>query len=115
MPQSYQDILNEILPLFHRDEERFLRFYRSVNNILASIPEGRSIRIEQYCKAQHVPLFRKIATLYIIEQRKYQQDDFESHLEFYDDNEIRHVPKYVFPPTAQIPLFLKQNKKLKQE
>ena len=75
--------------------ERFMRFYHAVNNILAAIPEGSSIRIDEHCKPASRDLFIKIAAMYIIEEttRKDVLDDF---LEFSDDySAIRHVPKVV--------------------
>ena len=69
MPFTYQEILEEVLPVYHQNPERFMRFYHAVNNILAA--------------------------MYIIEEttRKDVLDDF---LEFPDDySAIRHVPKVV--------------------
>ena len=47
---TYQEILDEVLPLYRQDPERFMRFYHAVNNILATIPEGKSILIADHCK-----------------------------------------------------------------
>ena len=38
--QSYKDVLDEVMPIFHKNPDRFMRFYHAVNNILAAIPEG---------------------------------------------------------------------------
>jgi hypothetical protein len=95
MPFTYQEILEEVLPVYHQNPERFMRFYHAVNNILAAIPEGSSIRIDEHCKPASRDLFIKIAAMYIIEEttRKDVLDDF---LEFSDDySAIRHVPKVV--------------------
>lgn len=95
MAPTYQEILAEVLPVYHQNPERFMRFYRAVNNILATIPEGGSIRIDEHCKPASRELFVKIASMYIIEEtiRKEALDDF---LEFSDDySSIRHVPKLV--------------------
>ena len=82
MPFTYQEILEEVLPVYHQNPERFMRFYHAVNNILAAIPEGSSIRIDEHCKPASRDLFIKIVL-----------DDF---LEFSDDySAIRHVPKVV--------------------
>lgn len=95
MPFTYQEILEEVLPVYYQNPERFMRFYHAVNNILAAIPEGSSIRIDEHCKPASRDLFIKIAAMYIIEEttRKDVLDDF---LEFSDDySAIRHVPKVV--------------------
>ena len=92
---TYQEILDEVLPLYRQDPERFMHFYHAVNNILATIPEGKSILIADHCKPASRDLFIKIACMYIIEEttRKDVLDDF---LEFSDDySSIRHVPKLV--------------------
>lgn len=99
MAPTYQEILSEVLVIYHQNPERFMRFYRAVNNILASIPEGESICIDDHCKPASRDLFKKIASMYIIEEtiRKGPLDDF---LEFSDDyNVIRHVPKLVLTTT----------------
>ena len=36
--QSYKDVLDEVMPIFHKNPDRFMRFYHAVNNILAAIP-----------------------------------------------------------------------------
>lgn len=95
MAPTYQEILSEILPIYRQDPERFMRFYHAVNNILATIPEGESICIDDHCKQTSRDLFIKIASMYIIEEtiRKGVLDDF---LEFSDDySSIRHVPKTI--------------------
>ena len=68
MPFTYQEILEEVLPVYHQNPERFMRFYHAVNNILAAIPEGSSIRIDEHCKPASRDLFIKIAAMYIIEE-----------------------------------------------
>lgn len=95
MAPTYQEILAEVLPIYHQDPERFMRFYHAVNNILATIPEGESIRIDEHCKPTSRELFIKIASMYIIEET-IRKDMFDDFLEFSDDySVIRHVPKFV--------------------
>jgi len=77
-----------------------MRFYHAVNNILAAIPEGDSIRIDEYCKPASRDLFIKIATMYMMEEM-IRKNSLEGFLEFSDDyNAIRHVPKMV-PATTK--------------
>ena len=98
--QSYKDVLDEVMPIFHKNPDRFMRFYHAVNNILAAIPEGDSIRIDEYCKPASRDLFIKIATMYMMEEM-IRKNGLEGFLEFSDDyNAIRHVPKMV-PATTK--------------
>ena len=93
---THKEILEELLPLCHQDTERFMRFYHAVNNILANIPEGESIRIDEHCKPASRNLFIKIASLYIMEDLMRKESALDDYLEFIDDyKEIRHVPKFV--------------------
>lgn len=95
MELTYKQILESVLPLFHQDEERFMRFYRAVNNIVASIPEGGSIHIDEHCKPASRELFIKIASMFIIEDSK-RKSALDDYWEFIDNyNIIRHVPKCV--------------------
>ena len=80
--QSYKDVLDEVMPIFHKNPDRFMRFYHAVNSILAAIPEGDSIRIDEHCKPASRDLFIKIATMYMMEEM------------------IRNVPKMV-PATTK--------------
>ena len=66
--QSYKDVLDEVMPIFHKNPDRFMRFYHAVNSILAAIPEGDSIRIDEHCKPASRDLFIKIATMYMMEE-----------------------------------------------
>lgn len=92
---SYKELLDEVMPIYRRDPERFMRFYHAVNNILASIPEGESIRIDDHCKPASRELFIKIATMYIMEEM-ILKSCLDGFLEFSDDySAIRHVPKVV--------------------
>lgn len=93
--QTYQEILDSILPLYRQDPDRFMRFYHAVNNILARIPVGESIVIADHCKPTSRDLFIKIASMYIIEE-SIRKDVLDDYLEFIDDYKvIRHVPKFV--------------------
>lgn len=93
--KSYKEILEEVLPLYRQEPERFMRFYHAVNNRLATIPEGESICIDEYCKPESRDLFMKIAAMYIMEEMM-RKDSLDDYLEFSDDyTAIRHVPKIV--------------------
>ena len=93
--QSYKEVLDEVMPIYHQDPDRFMRFYHAVNNILATIPEGESIRIDEHCTPASRDLFIKIATMYIMEEM-ILKSCLESFLEFSEDyNAIRHVPRIV--------------------
>lgn len=95
MEQTYKEILEKVLPLYRQDPERFMRFYHAVNNILASIPEGESIRIDEHCKPSSRNLFIEIASIYIIEET-IRKSALDGYLEFLDNyNVIRHIPKWV--------------------
>ena len=85
--QSYKEVLDEVMPIYHQDPDRFMRFYHAVNNILATIPEGESIRIDEHCTPASRDLFIKIATMYIMEEMILKSSD--------DYNAIRHVPRIV--------------------
>ena len=69
MPFTYQEILEEVLPVYHQNPERFMRFYHAVNNILAAIPEGSSIRIDEHCKPASRDLFIKMSCSVYITRR----------------------------------------------
>lgn len=95
MAPTHKEILKEIMPLYQQNPERFMRFYHAVNNIIATIPEGQSIRIDEHCNPSSRDLFIKIASLWIIGETiwKTVYDDF---LEFSDDyTTIRHVPRFI--------------------
>ena len=97
--RSYKEILDKVIPIYHQDPERFLRFYRAVNNIVASIPEGESILIDDHCKPASRELFIDIACMFIMEvsSRKAILDDYWEFIDNY--NIIRHVPKCVLATT----------------
>lgn len=98
--QTYQEILDSVMPLYRQDPDRFMRFYHAVNNILATIPAGESIVVADHCKPASHDLFIKIASMYIIEE-SIRKDVLDDHLEFSDDySAIRHVPKCV-PATTK--------------
>lgn len=81
---SYTELMQEVMPVYHSDPERFLRFYHAVYLKLATLPVGGCIVIDKACKPQNIELFMKTASLCIIEEvnRKEAADDF---LEFSDD------------------------------
>lgn len=92
---SYKELLDEVMPIYRQNPDRFMRFYHAVNNILASIPEGESIRIDDHCKPASRELFIKLAAMYIMEEMALKSC-LDGFLEFSDDyNTIRHVPKFV--------------------
>lgn len=96
IPQTYEEALNEVLPLFREDPDRFMPFYRAVNNLLASIPEGGVLRIADHCKPSSIDLFVKIATLHIMEDMMHCEDPYAGGLEFSEDySEIKHSPRFI--------------------
>ena len=98
--QSYKDVLDEVMPIFHKNPDRFMRFYHAVNSILAAIPEGDSIRIDEHCKPASRDLFIKIASMFMLVVLICLMS-LVGFLEFSDDyNAIRHVPKMV-PATTK--------------
>lgn len=84
---SYTELMQEIMPVFLSDPERFLRFYHAVYLKLVTLPIGGRIVIDKICKPQHLELFKKVASLCIIEElnRKEVIDDW---LEFSDDRKV---------------------------
>lgn len=84
---SYTELMQEIMPIYHSDPERFLRFYHAVYLKLATLPIGGHIVIDKICKPQHIELFKKVTSLCIIEElnRKEVTDDL---LEFSDDKKV---------------------------
>lgn len=96
MKTTYREILEEVLPFYRQDPERFMNFYHRVNNIVASIPEGESIRINDFCKPASRNLFIKVASMYMMEEASRKESALDSYLEFIDDyNVIRHVAKMI--------------------
>ena len=98
--RSYKEILDKVTPIYRQDPERFMRFYRAVNNIVVSIPEGKSIHVDDHCKPASRELFIDIACLFIMEVSS-EKGAFDDYWEFIDDyKEIRHVAKCV-PATTR--------------
>lgn len=95
MAASHSELMKELLPLYHQEPTRFMRFYNLVYIKIISIPEGGVLRIANYCSKEAIGLFIKIASLLIIEEtcRKEVTDDL---LEFSDDYTIiRRIYKFV--------------------
>lgn len=84
---SYTELLQELMPIYEANTERFLKFYHAVYLKLITLPIGSCIIIDKICKPENNELFKKVASLCIIEElnRKKVTDDL---LEFSDDRRM---------------------------
>lgn len=94
MPFSRKKLIEELLDVQRKDPERFDNFYKSVTNLIASIPEGGRITIEEVCDPKSRDLFFKISILFIFELQSYQKDPASDYFDILDDeNTIIHQPR----------------------
>lgn len=84
---SYAELMQALMPVYHSDPERFLKFYHAVYLKLVTLPIGSCILIDKICKPENNELFKKVASVCIIEElnRKKVTDDL---LEFSDDRQM---------------------------
>ena len=97
MTDTYQDIINRLLPLYERDPNRFMAFYNAVWLMCYELPEGHSFRIADRCGEKSRKLFLDIVCLTIMEEPFGSE---RGELEISDDGEI--VSRRVgFRPSAR--------------
>lgn len=88
--------MKELMPLYQKDPQRFMRFYNAVYLLLDKLSAGSVLRISEHVRPTSYHLFVTIASLLIIEENR-RKGAFDDYLEFSDDfSEIRRTRKY--PP-----------------
>lgn len=95
MTSTHSELMQELLPLYDKDPNRFMRFYNAIYLMLLNIPEGGALIIAEHCSKAAIGMFIKVASLLIIEDTcsKSVTDDL---LEFSDDyTMIRRSYKFI--------------------
>lgn len=60
---TYRQLIDELLPLYEAQHDRFMRFYDAVWLMLYNMPEGTTLNIAERCKPADRDLFFKVACL----------------------------------------------------
>lgn len=89
---TYKELIDELLPLYEAQHDRFMRFYNAVWLMLYNLPEGATLDITERCNEADRDLFFKVASLIMMSDmpgREYY---------FVDDAQTIIRRGYVFVP-----------------